>query len=72
EDEIQQKIAFYEKEMKKAFNRQAKIILQNHDYFPIVESLGLCSEKWSVKLIQDRSRILSKRVWETLSPWLGY
>jgi|JI10StandDraft_1071094.scaffolds.fasta_scaffold81979_2 hypothetical protein len=55
-----------------SLSKNAKNIISNSSYWSFVESLSLCEQSWLPSLVQERAKRLSERVWDNLSPWLGY
>ena len=52
--------------------KATKDYLKNTNYWPCVEALAKCNQKWTPALVQERAKRLSELAWDNLSPWLGY
>ncbi len=51
-------------------SKKADEVLSNAKYLGLCKSIALYDEKWSLKIVEDRSRCLAGLAWDRLEKWL--
>jgi len=53
-------------------NKNSNEVIFGAKYLPMVHSIANCNEKWSLELIEKRSKRLANLAFDEISAWLGY